>query len=471
MTCDPRGLRPEGDRARIPAGRPARPRARARRRREGPELAARRAADRRRGLPRPERGGAGLPVPRAARSSHRLELRGLRPLRPRGRALGPPGGARARDAPREQVVPPSEADVALLCDTLLALGEPNAAMPLIGRMDSGRGRFRPEVLVRRAWAELLLGDMKNLRRTLPPCARLRDPRTGRARRAARVLEVALLGRPHGGRRRAARELVRPSPLQDAALLALEGKRRRSTRRSRPRSRRSPTRSPVDRRRAPPPRRRAGRTSIPRRSPTATASPRRRRASSRRTRRRTRGACGAVILALGEPAARGWVQAQVVASGGPRRSASRAVVDLDPRALAQSQKHPAAERRILEDLLVRWPGFGRPGTGSRRSRKRRTRRSTGSTTCASGASTGSPRAPAAARSSSWRSRASSGGGSTSTARSSPRARRSRRSRPRARSAGSSAGSTRRAASGSRRSRSSSARAASRSRGAIRRSRAT
>src|SRR5262249_29513988 len=66
----------------------------------------------------------------------------------------------------------------------------------------------------------------------------------------------------------------------------------------------------------------------------------------------------VTLALDQPAAAGWVQSQVVAGGMPEAQrepglwASWILVRL-----ARSLDHPAAERRLLEELLVRWPGFG------------------------------------------------------------------------------------------------------------------
>src|SRR5262249_49689039 len=109
-----------------------------------------------------------------------------------------------------------------LCDTLLALGEPAAAMPLIGRMDSGRRTLQGEVLVRRAWAELLLGDVRSLKRTL-----LRAP-AFETRGQAELVALLACSRSASwdGLQEAAVALrgssFGPTPLQNAALLALEG---------------------------------------------------------------------------------------------------------------------------------------------------------------------------------------------------------------------------------------------------------
>jgi tetratricopeptide (TPR) repeat protein len=110
-----------------------------------------------------------------------------------------------------------------LCDTLLALGDAPAAMPLVRRLDADRRTRGGDVLLRRAWAELLLGDEAGLRRTLDRAAAF-DTRG----------EVELVGvfaascEADGSALPAAVDALRktswkPTRLQQAALLGLGGK--------------------------------------------------------------------------------------------------------------------------------------------------------------------------------------------------------------------------------------------------------
>jgi tetratricopeptide (TPR) repeat protein len=245
-----------------------------------------------------------------------------------------------------------------LCDTLLALGEPRAAMPLIKRMDSGRRTLQGDVLVRKAWAELLLGDAVALKRTL-----LRAPAFETHGQAELIALLACSRSPSwDGLQDAARALrassFRPSPIQDAALSALEGK---------PKAARKAVDAAFD----------GGRKLDPlwivADAATAKASgaelhdvpttygdgidEETRRFLSDDPKEDPR-RVWSVILALDQPAAAGWVQSQVVSTGMPEAQREPGLFASWILAhLARSLDQPAAERRLLEDLLFRWPDFG------------------------------------------------------------------------------------------------------------------
>ncbi len=245
-----------------------------------------------------------------------------------------------------------------LCDTLLALGEPNAAMPLIRRMDSGRRTLQGDVLVRKAWAELLLGDVRALQKTL-----LRAPAFETRGQAELIALLACSRSPSwDGLAEAAKALrtssFRTTPLQDAALSALEGK---------PKAARKAIDAAFDDLRKLDP------LWVVADAATAKAlgadthdvpatygdgideETRRFLAEDPKEDPRR---VWSVILALDQPAAAGWVQGQVVSSG-------MAEAQREPglwaswilARLARSLDHTAAERRLIEDLLFRWPGFG------------------------------------------------------------------------------------------------------------------
>jgi len=119
---------------------------------------------------------------------------------------------------------PRRAEWLSLCDILLGLGESQSAMPLIQRLDSGRRTRGGEVLLRRAWAEFLLGNAQALGKTLERAAAF-DTRGS-------VELVAVLGcslDPDWSRLDDAIATLRntswrPTRLQEAAILALQGKR-------------------------------------------------------------------------------------------------------------------------------------------------------------------------------------------------------------------------------------------------------
>ena len=245
-----------------------------------------------------------------------------------------------------------------LCDTLLALGEPSAAMPLIKKMDSGRRTLQGDVLVRKAWAELLLGDTRALQRTL-----LRAPAFETHGQAELIALLACSRSPSwDGLQEAAKALrassFRPTPLQDAALSALEGK---------PKAARKVVEAAFDGLRKLDP------LWVVADSATASATgaathelpatygdgidEETRRFLSEDPKEDPR-RVWSVMLALDQPAAAGWVQGQVVSSGMPEAQREPGLwASWILARLARSLDHPAAERRLLEELLVRWPGFG------------------------------------------------------------------------------------------------------------------
>ena len=266
---------------------------------------------------------------------------------------------RATTRASESFLPPKRTWLAL-CDTLLALDEPRAAMPLIKRMDSGRRTLQGDVLVRKAWAELLLGDTRALQRTL-----LRAPAFETRGQAELIALLACSRSPSwDGLQEAARALrgssFRPTPLQDAALSALEGK---------PKGARKAVDAAFEGLRKIDPlwvvadaatAKASGAEvhEIPATYGDGIAEETRRFLSEdpKQDPRRV----WSVILALDQPAAAGWVQREVVSSGMPEAQREPGLwASWILARLARTLDHPAAERRLIEDLLFRWPGFG-PG---------------------------------------------------------------------------------------------------------------
>jgi len=112
-----------------------------------------------------------------------------------------------------------------LCDALLALGDARSAMPLVRRLDSDRRTRGGDVLLRRAWVELLLGEEASLRQTLERAAAF-DTHGG-----VELVGVLACSRSESwiGLPEALEALKksswRPSRLQAAVLAALEGRRK------------------------------------------------------------------------------------------------------------------------------------------------------------------------------------------------------------------------------------------------------
>ncbi|HEV8111386.1 MAG TPA: tetratricopeptide repeat protein [Planctomycetota bacterium] len=118
---------------------------------------------------------------------------------------------------------PKKTEWLALCDTLLALGDADPAMPLVQRLDSDRRTRGGEVLLRRAWAELLLGNARGLNQTLERAAAFD---TKGSVELVGVLAASLT--PSWTGLDAAidalqRTAWRPTRIQSVALLALQGK--------------------------------------------------------------------------------------------------------------------------------------------------------------------------------------------------------------------------------------------------------